>query len=81
LSVSFPTSSRVNKTDADSFNPEPYPAFKVNPDPDLGFKIIFFYQKLQFTYPEASSKDVPATGEAFSPQKRTSSTSAKNEML
>jgi hypothetical protein len=36
---------------------------------------IFFYQKLQFTYPLASIKDVQATGEAFSPQKRTSSTS------
>jgi hypothetical protein len=32
------------------------------------FKIFFLYQKLQFTY-------VQATGEAFSPQKRTSSTS------
>jgi hypothetical protein len=32
---------------------------------------IFF----QFTYPYASIKDVQATGEAFSPQKRTSSTS------
>jgi hypothetical protein len=32
------------------------------------FSIFFFYQKLQFTY-------VQATGEAFSPQKRTSSTS------
>jgi hypothetical protein len=33
---------------------------------------------LQFTYPWASIKDAQATGEAFSPQKRTSSTS-KNE--
>ncbi len=31
-------------------------------------------QKLQFTYPMASIKDVQATGEAFSPQKKTSST-------
>ncbi len=30
---------------------------------------------LQFTYPYASIKDVQATGEAFSHQKRTSSTS------
>jgi hypothetical protein len=30
---------------------------------------------LQFTYPLASIKDSQATGEAFSPQKRTSSTS------
>ncbi len=26
---------------------------------------------MQFTYPKASEKDVQATGEAFSPQKRT----------
>ncbi len=37
--------------------------------------LIFFYQKLKFTYPYAPIKDVKATGEAFSPQKRTSSTS------
>jgi hypothetical protein len=30
---------------------------------------------LQFTYPKASIKDAQATGEAFSPQKRISSTS------
>jgi hypothetical protein len=35
----------------------------------------FFDQKLQFTYPYASIKDVKATGEAFSPQKKPSSTS------
>ncbi len=35
-------------------------------------KIIFFSdQKLQYTYPWASIKDVKATGEAFSPQRRT----------
>jgi hypothetical protein len=38
-------------------------------------KKIFFYQKLQFTYPSASMKDKQATGVAFGPQKRTSSTS------
>jgi hypothetical protein len=32
-------------------------------------------QKLQFTYPQAFIKDVQATREALSPQKRTSSTS------
>jgi hypothetical protein len=32
-------------------------------------------QKLQFTYPLASIKDVQASGELFIPQKRTSSTS------
>jgi hypothetical protein len=36
---------------------------------------IFFDQKLQFTHPWASIKDVQAIREAFSPQKRTSSTS------
>jgi hypothetical protein len=41
-----------------------------------GKNLIFsFDQKLQFTYPLATIKDVQATGEAFSPQKRTSSTS------
>jgi hypothetical protein len=35
---------------------------------------IFFDQKLLFTYPLASIKAVQATGEAFSPKKRTSST-------
>ncbi len=38
-------------------------------------KMVFFDRKLQFTYPQASIKDVQATGEAFSPQKRPSSTS------
>jgi hypothetical protein len=39
-------------------------------------KINFFFdQKLKFTYPKASIKDAQATVEAFSPQKRTSSTS------
>ncbi len=38
-----------------------------------------FDQKLQFTYTYASIKDVQATGEAFSSQKKTSSTS-KNEI-
>ncbi len=32
-------------------------------------------QKLQFTYPDASVKDVQAAGEVFSPQKRASTTS------
>jgi hypothetical protein len=36
---------------------------------------MFFYQKLQFSYPYASIKDVQATEEAFSAQKRTSITS------
>ncbi len=57
------------------------------PDPDPGlddlklkqiynqkFNFNFFNQKLQFTYPQAS-QDAQATGETFSPQKRTSSTS------
>jgi hypothetical protein len=45
-------------------------------------KINFFFdQKLQFTYPKASIKDAQATGEAFSPQKRTSSTSKHENSL
>jgi hypothetical protein len=36
--------------------------------------VLFFYQKLQFAFPQASIKDVQATGEAFSPHKRTPST-------
>jgi hypothetical protein len=35
----------------------------------------YFFFNLQFTYPYASIKDAQATGEAFSPQKRTSITS------
>jgi hypothetical protein len=35
---------------------------------------IFFEKKLQFSYPQASIKDAQAAEEAFSPQKRTSST-------
>jgi hypothetical protein len=42
------------------------------------FNFYFLDQKLQFTYPLASIKDAQATGEAFSPQKRTSSTVLKN---
>jgi hypothetical protein len=68
-------------------NPDPDPAFEVNSDtnPDMdpiriqGFdeekmeeNFFFFYQNLPFTYPKASIKDMKATGEAFSPQKRTS---------
>jgi hypothetical protein len=58
------------------------------PDPDPGFddlklkkiyswKFNFYFldKKWPFTYPKASIKDAQATGEAFSPQKRTSSTS------
>jgi hypothetical protein len=64
---------------------DPDPAFQASPDPDVlmtknsrknlnvDFFLPFLDQKLQFTL--ASIKDVQATGEAFSPQKRTSSTS------
>jgi hypothetical protein len=38
-------------------------------------------RKLQFTYPLASIKDVQATGEASSPQKKTSSTSKHENSL
>jgi hypothetical protein len=75
--------------DPDSLNPDPDPdpAFQVHPDtnPDPGLDdqklkkkikpnifLSFYDQKLQFTY-------VQATREAFSPQKRTFSTS-KNEI-
>jgi hypothetical protein len=73
--------------DPDLLNPDTDPAFQVNPDSDSdpiqGFDdqklkkektteifYIFFDQKLQFT-------QVQATGEAFSLQKRTSSTLIK----
>jgi hypothetical protein len=42
-------------------------------------KLSCFGSKLQFTYPYASIKDVQVTKEAFSSEKRTSSTS-KNEI-
>jgi hypothetical protein len=60
--------------------------FRLNPDPNPGFwwpkigkncscKKMWYYfdQKLQFTYPKASVRDIQAIGETFSPQKRTSS--------
>jgi hypothetical protein len=66
----------------------------ADPDPDPGFddqklkkiyswKFNFYFldQKLQFTYPYASIKDAQATGEAFSLQKRTSSTSKHENSL
>jgi hypothetical protein len=36
---------------------------------------VFIDEKMQFTYPQPSIKDVQATEEAISPQKSTSSTS------
>jgi hypothetical protein len=67
--------------------PDPDPSFFPIADPDPGFddlklkkirswKFNFYFldQKLLFTYPKASIKDAQATEEAFSPQKRTSST-------
>ncbi len=60
-----------------------------NPDPDPVFfddqifkksynwTKLFWDQKLQSTYPKASIKHVQAIEEAFSPQKRTSSTSKR----
>jgi hypothetical protein len=63
---------------------DPDPAFFLIADPDPWFddlklkkiyswKFNFYFldQKLQFTFPLASVKDAQATGEAFSPQKRT----------
>jgi hypothetical protein len=61
--------------------------FRLNSDPDPGFwwtkiwknlqlkKKLNFQIKLQLTHPLDSIKDIQATEEAFSPQKRTSSTS------
>jgi hypothetical protein len=71
----------------DSLNLHPDPAFQVNPDsvPEPGFddqkmknnekKDFFFKSKFQFSYPWAFLKDVQATREAFSPQKKHPSTS------
>jgi hypothetical protein len=42
---------------------------------DLKIFSSFFDQKLQFIYSQASIKSFQATGKAFSPQKKTSSTS------
>jgi hypothetical protein len=39
------------------------------------FFLYYLDQKVQLTYPEAFLKDAQATGKAFKPQKRTSSTS------
>ncbi len=50
----------------------PDPAFLW---PKIGKIIFFSFQKLQFVYPYASIKDVPATEAAFRPLKRTYSTS------
>ncbi len=60
----------------------------LNPDPGFWWPKIeakntteyffsFFEQKLQLTYPLAFMQDVQAPEEAFSPQKRTSSTVMK----
>jgi hypothetical protein len=49
---------------------------KYAADKKIGY---FFDHKLLFTYPLASIKAVQATGEVFSPKKRTSST-AKHEI-
>jgi hypothetical protein len=60
----------------------------MNPAPDQSFDDQKILEKIQlkkliknckFSYPWDSLKDVQATGEAFSPQKRTSSTS-KNKI-
>jgi hypothetical protein len=57
--------------------PDPDPEFddlKVRKIYSWKFNFYFLDQKLQFTNPKATIKDAQATGEAFSPQKRTSST-------
>ncbi len=74
---------------------DPDPAFFLIADPDPGFddlklkknyswKFNFYFldQRLPFTYSYASMKHAQATEEAFSPQKRKSSTSKhKNSVL
>ncbi len=64
-------------SDPDSLisNPDPNPAFNAEYRSQLKKYLEFFDQKLQFTYPQASMKDFQAAEEAFSPRKRTSSTS------
>jgi hypothetical protein len=77
---------RGSVVDLDSLNlypdKDPDPAFQKNPDPRLDQRLKKKIQpekfKFKFPYPLAYFKDVQATGEAFSPQKRTSSTSKKN---
>jgi len=73
-------------------DPDPDQAIQVNPDPvriqgflmtknwkNTAEKNVSFLIKNDNTSPKASLKDVKATGEAFSPQKGTSSNS-KNEI-
>jgi hypothetical protein len=64
-------------------DPDPDPGYRIMIQgfDDQTFKktvekthLFYFDQKFQFTYPWASIKDFTATGEARSPQKRTSST-------
>ncbi len=86
--------SRAVDPDSSNPDTNPDPAFQVNPDtdPDPGFWwpktaekkyswnfFFFFDPKLQFTCSYATIKYLQATGEAFSSQKRTYSTS-KNEI-
>jgi hypothetical protein len=59
-------------------DPVPDPGFrwpKIGKNLQMKTNLIFLPKKLQFTFPEASKKDAQATGEAFIPQNRISSTS------
>jgi hypothetical protein len=65
--------------DPHSFHPDPHPEHQGFKDQKLKkitakIKFIFLDQKLQFTYSQASTKNVQVTEEAFSSQKRTSNT-------
>ncbi len=53
--------------------------FATEKNKSENFFLYLFRSKMQFTYSQDSLKDVQGTGEAFSPQKKTSSNS-KNEI-
>jgi hypothetical protein len=66
--------SSESETDQDSDTDPGFDDKKKNTDEKLF--LCFFDQKMEFTYPKASIKDiVQASGKAFSPQNSTSSTS------
>ncbi len=59
-------------------DPEPEPRFwwpKIGKNSQLRKKFDIFWSKIGITHPWGSIKDVQATGESFTPQKKTSSTS------
>jgi hypothetical protein len=90
ISHGSPTLVKSSVSDPDSLIPDPDPACYVEyrswsrvlmtrnsrrKKHNRKFCYIFFFdQKLQFTHPKTSIKDIQTTREAFSPQNRTSST-------